>query len=108
MPLLRATLHAGFRPRVLCVRVNSDVPPPIAFHVEHSTKAEPWNELNKNKPGHGFSGASADALFHLLSGDSAADGRDGLPPALYSLVAFEFGRCEAPSNMTRRSSYNGT
>ena len=68
------------------------MPPPIAFHIEHSAKADPWREAHKDKAGHGFGGASADALFHLLSGDSAADGRDGLPPALYSLVAFEFGR----------------
>eukprot|EP00966_Prymnesium_polylepis_P123371 2852548-Prymnesium_polylepis.1 len=91
-PLLRAILVAGSRPRIICARVNSDVPPPMAFLVEHSRHGSPFVEQGLTKPGHGFAGASADALFHLLSGDSRADGRDGLPPALYSLVAFELGR----------------
>ena len=53
---------------MICVRVNSDVPPPIMWHVEHDGKAAPWREADKARSlgrtwsggGEGLSGGLAE------------------------------------------------
>ena len=36
LPTLRGVLASGFRPKVLMVEINPDIPPPISWHVAHA------------------------------------------------------------------------
>ena len=81
-PLLKALLEqVGLRPRILCVRVNADVPPPLHFKVLEAASGSAQLANLSVRAGHGWASASADAWYELLSSKFG-----------YSLVAFEFGR----------------
>ena len=57
LPVLEAILEAGYRPMVIMVEINPDVPPPWHFHV---TSSPGWIDRS------GFYGASLQAAFSLL------------------------------------------
>eukprot|EP00931_Biecheleriopsis_adriatica_P099044 TRINITY_DN73299_c0_g1_i1.p1 TRINITY_DN73299_c0_g1~~TRINITY_DN73299_c0_g1_i1.p1 ORF type:complete len:176 (-),score=30.22 TRINITY_DN73299_c0_g1_i1:68-517(-) len=74
--LLRAVLRAGYRPKIISMEVNPDIPPP--FRVEFQAGSYAFNRVRMMNF-KGTFGVSSDALYHLLSGEHG-----------YSLVGFEF------------------
>lgn len=84
LPVLQAILQADFRPKVLMVEINSDVPPPIKWTLQPPPANGHFMRRGRNLYG-GYFGTSADAVFQALA---AFDNS-------YSLVAFELGdSCE--------------
>ena len=80
LPVLRAVLAAGFRPKTLMVEINQAIPPPLSWTRLERTdgRAAEDHDTARHEPVH-FFGASANALFVTLEA------------AGYALVAFEFG-----------------
>lgn len=63
LPTLRAVLASGFRPKVLMVEINPDIPPPFSWHVARAPlpSREPamWTS--------GYYGTSAEAVYHACA-----------------------------------------
>lgn len=83
-------LEAGYLPKVIVSEINPDIPPPFRWHLEE----DPGGFTFDSHQSRGTYGASADALYALLSGSSSLiDGRNGLGGHRggygYSLVGVE-------------------
>ena len=75
IPLLDAILAAHYSPKVIAVRFNADLPPPLRWSSNGRDTFRHDVEAEKA----GLLGASADALFSLLA-------------SRYSLISFQLGR----------------
>jgi len=75
LDVVRALLKAGFRPKVISVEINADIPPPFRWEVSYSASfPDSFPHITNN----GIFGASADAVWATLSNESG-----------YSLVSVE-------------------
>ena len=100
--ILRGVLQAKYAPKVLCVRVNADVPPPMRFKVLHGLPAHrvAHNEADGGphptgvaEDGPVTSSAQTNRIVGLGLAGSSADELHAVASAYgYVLVAFEFGR----------------
>ena len=79
LPVLRAVLGAGFRPKLVMVEINHMIPPPLEWaRLERADGAPQTGRVQEPQ----FFGVSANALFSELSA------------AGYALVAFELGSAD--------------
>lgn len=76
LPILRAIVASGIRPRVVCIEINSDLPPPVRFTVSTHPQYRPDGYGTGGK---GFFGASAETVFQFMRSQK------------YDLVGFELG-----------------
>ena len=122
LSVLRGILSAGYVPKVVCIRVNSDIPPPVRWHVQEvyggggdggggaggggsrngSKTATPVAKTGEgvddfvSSPANGLAG-------HGLAGASADEIFALASAHGYALLAFEFGRgaSGAPGHVLR-------
>lgn len=80
VPVLRAVLDAGFRPKVVMMEFNPDMPPPFQWYVDYDVG---FRFSSSTIFEHGVYGGSPDALFEEM-----------VEKRNYSFVAFEFAGAE--------------
>lgn len=61
LAILRAVLDSAFRPKVIAIEINPDIPPPIQWQLEYK------EGLIAGNMARGAYGASPDAVYRLLS-----------------------------------------